>query len=197
MNPNDLITIQDLRRRYGPARGCGFEAVRGVSFSVRRGELFALLGTNGAGKTSTLEVIEGIALPTAGTVRVLSYDPYRDRRLVRPRIGIMLQDAGFPADPTVTQTGRLWAGTLTSPRPVEEALELVGLRQRARVSVKQLSGGESAGWTWPWLFSDTPRSSSSTNRPPAWTGEPRPYLAACELAAGLRGDSGADHPLPG
>jgi ABC-2 type transport system ATP-binding protein len=142
MNPTDVITVQDLRRRYGPAGPRGFEAVRGVSFSVRRGELFALLGTNGAGKTSTLEVIEGLALPTAGTVRVLGHDPYRARRLVRPRVGIMLQDAGFPADLTVVETGRLWAGTLTSPRPVEEALELVDLQQRGRVGVKQLSGGE-------------------------------------------------------
>lgn len=57
--------------------------------------------------TSTLEVIEGLALPTAGTVRVPGHDPYRARRLVRPRIGIMLQDAGFSADLTVTETGRL------------------------------------------------------------------------------------------
>jgi hypothetical protein len=53
MNPTDLITVQNLRRRNGPARGRGFEAVRGVSFSVRRGELFALLGTNGAGTPSS------------------------------------------------------------------------------------------------------------------------------------------------
>ena len=54
----------------------GFEAVRGVSFSVRRGELFALLGTNGAGKTSLLEVVEGLAPAASGTVRVLGRDPY-------------------------------------------------------------------------------------------------------------------------
>lgn len=65
-----VITVEGLRRRYGPAAG-GFDAVRGVDLSVRRGELFALLGTNGAGKTSTMEVLEGLAAPTAGTVRVL------------------------------------------------------------------------------------------------------------------------------
>jgi ABC-2 type transport system ATP-binding protein len=69
---------------------------------------------------------------------------YRARRLVRPRMGIMLQDAGFPGDLNVTETGRLWAGTLTSPRSVEEALEVVDLRRRARVGVKQLSRGRSA-----------------------------------------------------
>ena len=55
--------------------------MRGVSFAVRRGELFALLGTNGAGKTSTLEVLEGLAPPTSGVVRVLGCDPDRARRL--------------------------------------------------------------------------------------------------------------------
>jgi ABC-2 type transport system ATP-binding protein len=142
MDDTHIIKVEELRRRYGPAGRRGFDAVRGVSFSVRRGELFALLGTNGAGKTSTLEVLEGLALPASGVARVLGRDPYRDRRLVRPRIGIMLQEGGFPADLTVAETGRMWAGTLTSSRPVTEALDLVDLCHRADVGVKQLSGGE-------------------------------------------------------
>lgn len=142
MDNTHIITAESLRRRYGGAHGQGFDAVRGVSFSVRRGELFALLGTNGAGKTSTLEVLEGLAAPTSGAVRVLGHDPYRARHLVRPRVGIMLQEGGFPSDLTVAETGRMWAGTLTSARPVEEALEIVELRSRRGVRVKQLSGGE-------------------------------------------------------
>jgi ABC-2 type transport system ATP-binding protein len=138
----DLITVQNLRRRYGSARGRGFEAVRGVDFSVRRGELFALLGTNGAGKTSVLEVVEGLAQPTSGAVHVLGLDPYRRRRLVRPRTGIMLQAGGLAGELTVGETVRMWAGTLTAPRPALEALELVDLRSRAKVTVRQLSGGE-------------------------------------------------------
>ncbi|MFF9901597.1 ATP-binding cassette domain-containing protein, partial [Streptomyces longispororuber] len=82
-----VIDVTDLRRVYGG----GFEAVRGVSFSVGRGELFALLGTNGAGKTSTLEVLEGLARPASGRVRVLGHDPFSERDAVRPRIGVMLQ----------------------------------------------------------------------------------------------------------
>jgi ABC-2 type transport system ATP-binding protein len=104
MDDTSIINLEDLRRRYGPPGGRGFDPVRGVSFSVRRGELFALLGTNGAGKTSTLEVLEGLSPPTSGLVRVLGRDPYRGRRLVRPRIGIMLQEGGFPADLTVAET---------------------------------------------------------------------------------------------
>lgn len=136
-----VITVESLRRRYGSARA-GFDAVRGVDLSVRRGELFALLGTNGAGKTSTMEVLEGLALPTAGTVRVLGRDPYRERRQVRPRIGIMVQDGAFPGDLTVEETTRMWTGTLTRPRAIEDLLDRVDLRHRAKVIVKQLSGGE-------------------------------------------------------
>jgi ABC-2 type transport system ATP-binding protein len=140
MDESAVIQVERLTRRYGGRPG--YEAVRGVDFAVRRGELFALLGTNGAGKTSTLEVLEGLAQPTSGTVRVLGHDPYRDRRIVRPRIGIMLQDRGFAADLTVAETTKMWTGTLSTPRPVGEILELVELTSRAGVRVRQLSGGE-------------------------------------------------------
>jgi len=131
-----VIEVSGLSRRYGR-----YEAVRDVSFCVARGELFALLGTNGAGKTSTLEVVEGLARPCAGTVRILGHDPL-DRAAVRPKMGVMLQEGGLPPDLTATETARMWAGTLTGPRPVAEALALVGLEHRATVRVRQLSGGE-------------------------------------------------------
>ncbi|MEU2246019.1 ABC transporter ATP-binding protein [Streptomyces sp. NPDC019224] len=133
-----VIQAEDVRRSYAG----GFEAVSGVSFTVARGELFALLGTNGAGKTSTVELLEGLARPDGGTVRVLGHDPYGERAQVRPRIGVMLQEGGFPSELSVTETVRMWAGCTSGARPTGEALELVGLGHRARVRVKQLSGGE-------------------------------------------------------
>ncbi|MER5769015.1 ABC transporter ATP-binding protein [Streptomyces sp. NPDC001985] len=133
-----VITVDELRRSYAG----GFEAVSGISFSVARGEIFALLGTNGAGKTSTVELLEGLALPSAGTVRVLGHDPYRERAAVRPRIGVMLQEGGFPSELTVAETARMWARCTSGARPVAEALDLVGLGERHTVRVKQLSGGE-------------------------------------------------------
>ncbi len=133
-----VIEVTDLRRVYGG----GFEAVRGISFSVRRGEIFALLGTNGAGKTSTVELLEGLARPAAGRVRVLGRDPYAERAVVRPRTGVMLQEGGFPSELTVAETARMWAGCVSGARPEGEALALVGLERRTGVRVKQLSGGE-------------------------------------------------------
>jgi ABC-2 type transport system ATP-binding protein len=133
-----VIEVTDLRRVYGG----GFEAVRGITFSVGRGEIFALLGTNGAGKTSTVELLEGLARPAGGRVRVLGLDPYDDRGAVRPRTGVMLQEGGFPSELTVAETARMWAGCVSGARPESEALALVGLTGKAGVRVKQLSGGE-------------------------------------------------------
>ena len=132
------VEVSNLHRRYGG----GFEAVRGVSFTVRPGELVALLGTNGAGKTSTMEVVEGLVGPSGGSVRVLGRDPVRDRAVIRPDVGIMLQTSGMPGDLTVAESVRLWGRTCSRPRPVGEALELVRLTDRAATPVKQLSGGE-------------------------------------------------------
>ncbi|MFD8149165.1 ABC transporter ATP-binding protein [Streptomyces sp. NPDC059720] len=133
-----VIEVTGLRRVYGG----GFEAVRGIDFSVRRGEIFALLGTNGAGKTSTVELLEGLAAPAAGRIRVLGHDPYTERSAVRPRTGVMLQEGGFPSELTVAETARMWAGCVSGARPPAEVLALVGLDRRSDVRVKQLSGGE-------------------------------------------------------
>ncbi|MFF7440109.1 ATP-binding cassette domain-containing protein [Streptomyces sp. NPDC008122] len=132
------IEATDLSRTYSG----GYEAVAGISLTVPRGEAFALLGTNGAGKTSTVELLEGLAAPTRGTVRVLGHDPYRERTAVRPRIGVMLQEDGFPSDLTVAETVRMRTGCTSGARPTAEALDSVGLTGRERVRVKQLSGGE-------------------------------------------------------
>ncbi|MFE6063161.1 ABC transporter ATP-binding protein [Streptomyces sp. NPDC056431] len=132
------IEAEGLRRGYSG----DFEAVRGISFTVPRGEIFALLGTNGAGKTSTVELLEGLAVPSAGTARVLGHDPYRERAAVRPRIGVMLQEGGFPSELTVAETVRMWADCTTHARPAAEALDATGLTGREDVRVKQLSGGE-------------------------------------------------------
>ncbi len=132
-----VIEVDQLRRNYGR-----FEAVRDIGFRVRRGELFALLGTNGAGKTTTIEVLEGLQPPTSGTVRVFGLDPFKHRATVRPRTGVVLQDGGFTNSLTVRETVEIWRSLTDQPRPTVEAVELVGLRERLDVRVEQLSGGE-------------------------------------------------------
>lgn len=136
-----IIEVSDVTRTYGRGRE-RFTAVDGISFEVAAGELVSVLGVNGAGKTSLVEVVEGIAPTTSGRVRVFGHDPIRSRALVRPRTGIMLQEAGFAQDLTVVETLRMWAGTLSRPRSLADAMDLTDLAHRADVRVKSLSGGE-------------------------------------------------------
>lgn len=106
------------------------------------GTITALLGTNGAGKTSTMEVIEGLAPVTSGTLTVLGLDPIADRDEVRRRTGVLLQDSGFSVDLTVAESLKMWATTVTSPRSIEESMGRLGLESRANTPVRGLSGGE-------------------------------------------------------
>lgn len=117
-------------------------AVRGVSFQVTPGEVVALLGRNGAGKTSTMQVLAGHRAATSGRVRVAGGDPYRDRATVRRQVGIMLQEAGFLGELTVAETVQAWRRFGRDPLPRDEVLDLVDLRAQARIRVGRLSGGQ-------------------------------------------------------
>ena len=136
MSSTPVIDVEHLHLSYGD-----FHAVQDVSFQVRPGELYALLGTNGAGKTSTLEIIEGHRTAGSGTVRVFGHSP-RDRRTVRPRMGVMLQESGFSPDLTVKETVRLIGKLTGRDDRVERVLGIVDLSRKAATRVSQLSGGE-------------------------------------------------------
>jgi ABC-2 type transport system ATP-binding protein len=142
--PEKVIEAQDLSFTYQPRRGStrgAHTAVRGLGLTVRRGELYALLGTNGAGKTTTLEVLEGHRVPTSGRVRVLNGDP-SDRRRVRPRMGVMLQESGLAAELTVRESVALAGAVSGRHDEVDAVLERVGLTVKRQTRVAQLSGGE-------------------------------------------------------
>jgi len=137
----DAITARNLTRTYG-TKNKVFTAVKGINLDVPKGEVFALLGTNGAGKTSTMDMLEGLARPNGGSVRVLGQDPVANRRQLRPHIGTMLQEGGFSRDLTVRETLTMWCGTLSQPRDPVKLLGELNLTDRAEVRVSALSGGE-------------------------------------------------------
>ena len=135
----DAVTVTGLRKSYGSVT-----AVRGVSFTVRHGEIFALLGPNGAGKTTTLEILEGFRRPDAGRIEVLGLDPgdRASERRLRERIGIVLQDLAIEPYLTVRETIARNAGYYPAPRPAGEVIDLVGLAGQERKKVRVLSGGQ-------------------------------------------------------
>ncbi len=131
------IAIDGLRKSYG-----SFEAVRGVSLHVKRGEIFAFLGPNGAGKTTTVEILEGFRPRDAGEVRVLGVDPAHGDRAWRARIGIVLQEGRAQPNLTPRETLELWSSYYPHPKPVAETIALVGLEEKADERVARLSGGQ-------------------------------------------------------
>src|SRR5512138_3660080 len=84
MSENLMIEVENLTKRYA-----GHTAVRGISFTVGRGEIVGLLGPNGAGKSTTMRILSCFLPATSGTVRVAGLDVFRDSREVRRRIGFM------------------------------------------------------------------------------------------------------------
>jgi ABC-2 type transport system ATP-binding protein len=131
------ISVSGLRMSYG-----NYEAVRGIDLEVARGEILAFLGPNGAGKTTTTEILEGFRLRTAGDVRVLGTDPASAGPQWRARIGVVLQTCAPERLLTVRECLTMYAGYYPKPLPVQRALELTGLTEKAGSRCDQLSGGQ-------------------------------------------------------
>jgi ABC-2 type transport system ATP-binding protein len=131
------IEVRGLMMAYGSR-----PVLRGVDFAVRPGEVFCLLGPNGAGKTTTVEILEGFRQRTGGHVRVLGLDPADQRAGLRARIGIVLQECGFPRQARVGELIDIWRAYYPAPRPLGELLELVELTADRCCQVRRLSGGQ-------------------------------------------------------
>jgi ABC-2 type transport system ATP-binding protein len=131
------VEARGLVKRYG-----ALTAVDGIDLVAERGRVLALLGPNGAGKTTTVELCEGYRRPDAGTVRVLGRDPVRDGRLLRPRVGVMLQGGGAYPQVRAGEMLRLVAACAAAPLSVDWLLTVLGLSAVARLPYKRLSGGQ-------------------------------------------------------
>jgi ABC-2 type transport system ATP-binding protein len=130
-----VIEVSGLEKRYGRK-----EVLRGVSFSVHHGEVFCLLGPNGVGKTTTIEILEGFRTATAGTARVLGLNPSAQE--LRARIGVVLQECGFPRHTKVGELLTAWRMYYPRSLPQAHLLEVVELTAEEGSLVRRLSGGQ-------------------------------------------------------
>ncbi len=134
---SNAIAVQDLHKSYGD-----FEAVKGLDFEVRTGEVFGLLGPNGAGKTTTVEILEGLRQRTSGDVRVLEYDPDRQKQRLKDRIGVCLQATNLPDKMTVKESLELFAAFYTKTVDGDQLLKRLQLWDKRNSGYATLSGGQ-------------------------------------------------------
>ncbi|HUO30586.1 MAG TPA: ABC transporter ATP-binding protein [Bryobacteraceae bacterium] len=139
------IQVRDLVKRYEKAN---FNAVDGVTFSVRPGEIFGLLGPNGAGKTTTIGVLTTAVLPTAGTAAIMGFDVARDPIGIKQRIAVVPQQSNLDRSLRVKEILTFHAAYHGVPRHEREAradalLDELGLGDRKHERVNRYSGGMS------------------------------------------------------
>ena len=135
------VEVENLVKKYGD-----FTAVRGISFRVRRGEIFAFLGPNGAGKTTTVHVLTTLLKPNGGTAFVAGHDVVREPMEVRRRIGIVFQDPSLDRELTAYENmyihGRIYGYSGEGLREkIERLLKFVELWEFKDRPVKFFSGG--------------------------------------------------------
>ena len=129
-----VIEVEGLRKRYGAVW-----AVDGVSFAVDDGEIFGILGSNGAGKTTAIECLQGLRAPDAGRLRVLGRDPLADDGSLRRLVGSQLQDAALPERIRVQEAIELFADA--GAVDTDEIMQTWGLASHRKQAFASLSGG--------------------------------------------------------
>lgn len=132
-----VITVEDLRKTYGQT-----VAVRDVSFEVRRREIFGILGSNGAGKTTVVEILQGLRERTSGQISVLGLDPAREKNQLRRSLGSQLQSSALPERLRVVEAIRLFAHARNVPVDVDATISTWALEPLRNRPFGSLSGGE-------------------------------------------------------
>jgi ABC-2 type transport system ATP-binding protein len=131
------IEVDRLSKRYGRK-----VAVDDVSFTVAEGEIFGLLGRNGAGKSTTVDCIVGLRTPDQGRIRIAGLDPRRDRRELRQLLGVQLQESQLQDKLTVAEAMSLYASFYRRPADTERLLAMLDLTDKRNTRYRKLSGGQ-------------------------------------------------------
>lgn len=132
-----MVEVKDLKKRYGEK-----QAVDGVSFTVKKGEIFGILGPNGAGKTTTLEMMETLRPIDSGTVKIDGVDVTEDPQQIKYLIGVQPQSPAFQDKTKLTEVVEMFGAAYGEKVDAMQFLRDVGLEEKANNYVEDLSGGQ-------------------------------------------------------
>jgi len=133
----NMVEVKDLKKRYGDK-----QAVNGISFSVKKGEIFGILGPNGAGKTTTLEMMGTLREIDSGSVIIDGVDVKKDPQAIKYLIGVQPQSPAFQDKTRLTEVVEMFAAAYGEKVDAMEFLRDVGLEEKAKAYVENLSGGQ-------------------------------------------------------
>lgn len=133
----NVITAENLTKKYG-----NYAAVDNFSLSVKQGEVFGLLGANGAGKSTTIECISGTKIADSGTVKIFGNDPKKDRKELFQRIGVQFQQCDYQTEIKVYELCEETACLYKEPADWKELCTRFGIGDKLNDDVKNLSGGD-------------------------------------------------------
>lgn len=133
----DAIFVKNLTKKYGD-----YAAVDNLSFQVKKGEVFGLLGANGAGKSTTIECVLGTRKMDCGEVRILEMNPIKEREKVFEKVGVQFQEAKYQELVKVEELCEMTAAVYKNPQNYEKLLDEFGIADKRKTFVKELSGGE-------------------------------------------------------
>lgn len=133
----NAIIVNELTKRYG-----SFTAVDGLSFQVKKGEVFGLLGANGAGKSTTIECILGTKSADSGTISIFGNDPKKNRKALFQKIGVQFQQCDYQPEIKVSELCEETACLYKKPSDCKELCRCFGIDDKLNTAVRSLSGGE-------------------------------------------------------
>lgn len=131
------VSVRNLTKSFS-----GRRVVDGLSFDVQKGEVFALPGHNGAGKSTAIDLILGLKAPEAGSAKILGMDAAKNRKQVFERVGVQLQSTQYQPNITVEEVCIEYASLYAEPADYPQLLERFGLGALRKNFVSGLSGGE-------------------------------------------------------
>lgn len=134
---NDLIKVEQLSKAYGELM-----AVKNLSFTVKRGSVFGLLGANGAGKSTTIECVLGTKKLDSGSVSILGLSPFANRKELFEKVGVQFQEASYQENIQVGELCEVTASLYKNPTDYKRLLLQFDIADKIKTPIKELSGGQ-------------------------------------------------------